>query len=218
NEIRQTDRGVEIGALVSLTAIEQSALLRRRYPVLTEAAATVASPLLRNMGTIGGNICLDTRCLWYNQSLTWRKGCGFCIKKDGDLCHVAPGATKCWAAFSGSTPPAFLCLNAEIEIAGPNGARRVGVRDFYTGDGENYRKLMPNELVTRVFLPAESADYRGVYRKLRVRGSIDYPLAGVAVVMKRSNGHVADARIAMTSVNPAPVLVKGASEMLIGKT
>ena len=86
--------------------------------MLTEAAATVASPVLRNMGTIGGNICLDTRCLWYNQSLTWRKGCGFCIKKDGDLCHVAPGGTKCWAAFSGDTPPALLCLNAEIEIAG----------------------------------------------------------------------------------------------------
>jgi 4-hydroxybenzoyl-CoA reductase subunit beta len=174
--------------------------------------------VLRNMGTLGGNICLDTRCLWYNQSLTWRKGCGFCIKKDGNLCHVAPGGTKCWAAFSGDTPPALLCLNAEIEIAGPNGARRVAVRDFYSGDGENYRKLLPNELVTRVFLPVESADYRGVYRKLRVRGSIDYPLAGVAVVMKRSNGHVSDARIAMTAVNPAPVLVERAGEMLIGKT
>ena len=160
------------------------------------------------MGTIGGNICLDTRCLWYNQSLTWRKGCGFCIKKDGNLCHVAPGGTKCWAAFSGDTPPALLCLNAEIEIVGPGGTRRIPLREFYTGDGENYRKLLPNELVTRVFLPAESADYRGVYRKLRVRGSIDYPLAGVAVVMKRSNGHVADARIAMTAVNPAPMLVR----------
>src|SRR5271167_4014027 len=217
NGIRQQGTGVEIGALTSLTSIEHSDLLRRRYPVLTEAAATVASPLLRNMGTIGGNICLDTRCLWYNQSLTWRKGCGFCIKKDGDLCHVAPGGTKCWAAFSGDTPPALLCLNAEIEIMGPNGARRMALRNFYTGDGENYRKLLPNELVMRVFLPPESADYRGVYRKLRVRGSIDYPLAGVAVVMKRSNGHISDARIAMTAVNPAPVLVHKAGEMLIGK-
>ena len=113
----QPDGGVEIGALTTLRAIERSEFLRQRYPVLTEAAATVASPILRNMGTIGGNICLDTRCLWYNQSLTWRKGCGFCIKKDGDLCHVAPGGTKCWAVFSGDTPPALLCLNAEIEIA-----------------------------------------------------------------------------------------------------
>jgi 4-hydroxybenzoyl-CoA reductase subunit beta len=215
--IRQQGSGVEIGALTSLTTIEHSDLLRRRYPVLTEAAATVASPLLRNMGTIGGNICLDTRCLWYNQSLTWRKGCGFCIKKDGDLCHVAPGGSKCWAAFSGDTPPALLCLNAEIEIANADGLKRMPIRDFYTNDGVAYRNLQPNELVTRVFLPESSADYRGVYRKLRVRGSIDYPLAGIAVVMKRSNGHIADARVAVTAVNPAPLLVKGASELLAGK-
>jgi len=208
--------GVEIGALTTLRMIERSDFLRLQYPVVTEAAATVASPVLRNMGTIGGNICLDTRCLWYNQSLTWRKGCGFCIKKDGDLCHVAPGGTKCWAAFSGDTPPALLCLDAEIEVAGPQGVRRIPLRDFYTGLGDTYRKLQTNELVTRVILPASSADYRGVYRKLRVRGSIDYPLAGVAVVMKRSNGHVTDARIGITAVNPAPLLVKGASELLSG--
>ena len=209
--------GVEIGALTALSAIEHSDVLRRRYPVLTEAAATVASPVLRNMGTIGGNICLDTRCLWYNQSLTWRKGCGFCIKKDGDLCHVAPGGTKCWAAFSGDTPAALLCLQAEIEIVSPAGTRRIPLHEFYTGLGDSYRNLQPNELLTRVFLPESSADYRGVYRKLRVRGSIDYPLAGVAVVMKRSNGHVADARVAITAVNPAPMLVKGAPETLAGK-
>ena len=122
-----SDGGVEIGALTTLREIERSDVLRRHYPVLTEAAATVASPVLRNMGTIGGNICLDTRCLWYNQSLTWRKGCGFCIKKDGDLCHVAPGGTKCWAAFSGDTPPALLCLDAELELASATGTRRVAL-------------------------------------------------------------------------------------------
>jgi 4-hydroxybenzoyl-CoA reductase subunit beta len=213
----QPDGGVEIGAATTLRAIENSQFLRQHYPVLTEAAATVASPVLRNMGTIGGNICLDTRCLWYNQSLTWRKGCGFCIKKDGDLCHVAPGGTKCWAAFSGDTPPALLCLNAEVEIASASGVRRIPLQEFYTGLGDSYRRLAPNELVTRVFLPAAFADYRGVYRKLRVRGSIDYPLAGVAVVMKRSNGHISDARIGITAVNPAPLLVKGATELLTGK-
>ena len=209
--------GVEIGALTALRAIERSDFLRQHYPVLTEAAATVASPVLRNMGTIGGNICLDTRCLWYNQSLTWRKGCGFCIKKDGDLCHVAPGGAKCWAAFSGDTPPALLCLDADIEIAGLHGVRRIPLQDFYTGLGDTYRNLETNELVTRVVLPACSADYRGIYRKLRVRGSIDYPLAGVAVVIKRSNGHVADARIGITAVNPAPLLVKGVAELFSGK-
>jgi 4-hydroxybenzoyl-CoA reductase subunit beta len=215
------DGSVEIGALTPLRSVERSDYLRQHYPVLTEAAATVASPVLRNMGTIGGNICLDTRCLWYNQSLTWRKGCGFCIKKEGDLCHVAPGGTKCWAAFSGDTPPALLCLNAEIEIASAAGVRRVALNDFYTGLGDDYRKLQPNELVTRVILPASSAGYRGVYRKLRVRGSIDYPLAGVAVVMKRSSnghgvGHIIDARVGITAVNPAPLLVKGADDLLNG--
>jgi 4-hydroxybenzoyl-CoA reductase subunit beta len=211
------DGSVEIGALTILRSVERSDFLRRHYSVLTEAAATVASPVLRNMGTIGGNICLDTRCLWYNQSLSWRKGCGFCIKKDGDICHVAPGGSKCWAAFSGDTPPALLCLDAEIEIASTAGLRRMSLRDFYTGLGEDYRKLQPQELVTRVILPASSAGYRGVYRKLRVRGSIDYPLAGVAVAIKRLNGCVTDARVAITAVNPAPLPVKGAEDLLIGK-
>lgn len=212
------DNSVEIGALTPLSAIEHSKFLRERYPVLTEAAATVASPVIRNMGTLGGNICLDTRCLWYNQSLTWRKACGFCIKKDGDLCHVAPGGTKCWAAFSGDTPPALLCLDAEIEILGPSGTRRLPLADFYTGIGDNYRKLAQNEMLTRIFLPADTSGYRGMYRKLRIRGSIDYPLAGVAIALKRSNGYMESARVALTAVNPAPVLVKGAPQLLNGKT
>ncbi|HET9399983.1 MAG TPA: FAD binding domain-containing protein [Candidatus Acidoferrales bacterium] len=212
--IRRGADGVEIGALTSLTAIEHSDAIAREYPVLAEAAATVASPVLRNMGTIGGNICLDTRCLWYNQSLTWRKSCGFCIKKDGDLCHVAPGGTKCWAAFSADTPPALLCLGAEIEIANANGVRRVPLDGFYTGEGEARMKLAKDELLTRVFLPARAAGWRGAYRKLRVRGSIDYPLAGIAVAYRPANGYAAEARVALTAVNPAPVLVRDAERLL----
>ncbi len=212
--IHETEHGTEIGALTTLHALEHSKILRERYPVLVEAAKTVASPVLRNMGTIGGNICLDTRCLWYNQSLAWRKSCGFCIKKDGNLCHVAPGGTKCWAAFSGDTPPALLCLNAEIEIASASTTRRIPLNDFYTGEDDDHRKLQTNELVTRIILPQAFAGYRGVYRKLRIRGSIDYPLAGVAVALKRSNGHVEDLRIAITAVNPAPTLVKGIDSAL----
>ena len=214
--IRPTEQGTEVGALTTLAEIEHSDLLRQHYPVLVEAAKTVASPVLRNMGTLGGNICLDTRCLWYNQSLTWRKSCGFCIKKDGDFCHVAPGGTKCWAAFSADTPPALLCLDAEIEIVSAAGTRRIPLRDFYTGEGDNHRRLQPQELVTRVFLPHATAGYRGAYRKLRIRGSIDYPLAGVAVVMKKSNAHMEDLRIGITAVNPAPLLVKGLNSMLNG--
>ena len=131
--------------------IEHSPLIRKDYPVLYDAVKTVASPVLRNMGTLGGNLCLDTRCLWYNQSLLWRKSCGFCLKKDGDLCHVAPGRKFCWATFSGDTPPALLCLGAEIEIAGPNGLRRTPLSEFYVNDGIVRLHLAPNEIVTRVF-------------------------------------------------------------------
>jgi 4-hydroxybenzoyl-CoA reductase subunit beta len=208
--------GVEMGALVTLSTIEDSDYIHRNYPVLHEAVKTVASPILRNMGTIGGNICLDTRCLWYNQSLTWRKSCGFCIKKDGDLCHVAPGGKKCWAAFSGDTPPALLCLNAELEIAGPKGFRRIALSDFYTGLGDMRMRLESDELLTRVFLPEATSGYRGAYLKLRVRGSIDYPLAGIAVALKKPNGIVEDARIAITAVNPAPMLVHDAGRALSG--
>jgi 4-hydroxybenzoyl-CoA reductase subunit beta len=215
--IRSTPgNGVEIGALTTLSAIEHSALIRKDYPVLYQAARTIASPVLRNMGTIGGNLCLDTRCLWYNQSLLWRKSCGFCLKKDGDLCHVAPGGQFCWATFSGDIPPALLCLGAEVEIAGPDGLRRTPLSEFYVNDGIVRLRLEPNEIVTRVRLPELSAEWRGSYQKLRVRGSIDYPLAGVAVAIKLRSGRVEDARVAITAVNPAPLLVKDVDAQLIG--
>ncbi len=210
--------GLSIGALTPLSVIEHSPIIRRNYAVLHEAAKTVASPVIRNMATLGGNICLDTRCLWYNQSLLWRKSCGFCLKKDGDLCHVAPGGKFCWATFSGDTPPALLCLDAEIEVAGPDGTRRVALRDFYINDGIVRLHLAPDEIVTRVFLPVSSSGWRGSYQKLRVRGSIDYPLAGVAVALRiePGSGRIQDARVAITAVNPAPHLVKDADAQVIG--
>jgi 4-hydroxybenzoyl-CoA reductase subunit beta len=214
--IRKSADGVEIGALTSLTEVEHSEIIRREYPVLYEAARTVASPVLRNMGTLGGNVCLDTRCLWYNQSLAWRKSCGFCLKKDGNLCHVAPGGKFCWAAFSGDTAPALLCLGAEIEIAGPDGVRHTALSEFYVNDGIVRLHLGKNEIVTRIHLPASTAGWRGSYQKLRVRGSIDYPLAGVAVALRMNSGRVEDARVAITAVNPAPHLLKDADAQLIG--
>jgi len=218
NGIRQRPgEGIEIGALTPLSIIADSEFIHRNYRVLHEAAATVASPILRNMGTLGGNICLDTRCVWYNQSLQWRRSCGFCIKKDGDLCHVAPGGKRCWAAFSGDTPPALLCLAAEIEVAGPKGLRRVPLKDFYTNIGDARIKLDPNEMLTRVFLPEASSGWRGSYMKLRVRGSIDYPLAGVAVAVKQAFGPILAARVAITAMNPAPLLVAAAEHTLVGK-
>jgi 4-hydroxybenzoyl-CoA reductase subunit beta len=212
----ESDGSISVGALTTLSALEHSPLIRRVFPVLHEAVRTVASPVLRNMGTLGGNICLDTRCLWYNQSLTWRKSCGFCLKKDGDLCHVAPASKTCWAAFSGDTPPALLCLGAELEIVGSEGTRRVPLSEFYVNDGIVRLHLAANEIVSRVILPPSSHGWRGSYQKLRVRGSIDYPLAAIAVALKMKNGRVEDARMAITAVNPAPHLVKDVDAQLIG--
>ena len=216
--VRQADGSVRIGALTTLTQLLAAEPLQSRYSVLASAVGTIAGPLQRNMGTVGGNLCLETRCRWYNQSYFWRKSLGGCLKKDGPICHVAPGGTRCWAAWSGDSAPAFLTLEAEIEITGPNGARRIPLASFYRNDGMDRILLALDELLTAVALPARTAGWRGVYHKLRIRNSIDYPLAGVAVAMNvDAQGVCRDAHVAVTAVNPAPLLVKEASEWLTGR-
>jgi len=210
--------GLRIGALTTLTELLAAPVIRERFPVLASALATIAGPLQRNMGTIGGNLCLETRCRWYNQSHLWRTALGGCLKKDGHICHVAPGGQFCWAAWSGDSAPALLTLDAEIEIAGASGTRRIPLREFYKNDGMDRIALRRGEILTSVHVPARMAGRRGVYRKLRVRDSIDYPLAGVAVAMEvNESGLCTEARIALTAVNPAPVLVKQAGEWLVGQ-
>ncbi len=209
--------GLHLGALATMTEISESPAVRQHYPVLAQAAGLVASPVLRNMGTLGGNLCLETRCLWYNQSYFWRESCGFCLKKDGSVCHVAPGGKFCWAVWSGDSAPALLTLDAELEITSPRGARRIPVHEFYKNDGMDRVRLARDEILIGVFVPASRAGYRGVYHKLRIRGSIDYPLAGVAVAMKIEDGFCRDARVALTAVNPAPLLVREINEMLTGQ-
>ncbi|HEV2495445.1 MAG TPA: FAD binding domain-containing protein [Terriglobia bacterium] len=211
------EQGLEIGALTRITPLAESTVVARHFPVLHEAAKTIASPLLRNMGTLGGNLCLDTRCLYYNQSGFWRESLGYCIKKDGTRCHVAPGSAICWAAFSGDTAPALLALEATVELASPRGRRTVRLGDFYLNDGLVRISKAHEEVVTSVRVPVSSADWLGTYKKLRIRASIDYPLAGVAVTMKKNaEGVCLDARLALTAVNPAPKLV-AAAESLRGR-
>jgi len=209
---------LRISALTTLTEIVESPLVRANYPVLASAVSTIAGPLQRNMGTLGGNLCLETRCLWYNQSYFWRKALGYCLKKDGDVCHVAPGGKRCWAVWSGDSAPALLTLEAEIEIAGPRGTRRLPLAEFYLNDGMDRIALARDELVRAVYLPARTVGRRGGYHKLRIRDSIDYPLAGVAVALDvDSSGICREARLAITAVNPAPLLVKEAGEWLVGQ-
>jgi 4-hydroxybenzoyl-CoA reductase subunit beta len=219
--------GLRIGAMSTLTEICNSALTREKFPVLAGAVATIAGPLQRNMGTIGGNLCLETRCRWYNQSYFWRKSLGGCLKHPmpndhaahrDTICHVAPGGKFCWAVWSGDAAPALLTLDAEIEIAGATGTRRIALKDFYLHDGMNRIALGRDELLTAVIVPARVAGRRGEYRKLRIRNSIDYPLAGVAVCLDVDReGVCRDARVAVNAVNPAPLLIPEATEWLSGK-
>ncbi len=211
--IREEEDGrLAIGALTRITALTASEVVAERFPVLHEAAKTVASPLLRNLGTLGGNLCLDTRCLYYNQSEFWRGSLGYCVKKDGTRCHVAPGGKFCWAVFSGDTAPALLALDARIQLAGPRGERELPLSEFYINDGIARVAKAPSELVTGVRIPAASAGWCGAYKKYRIRQSIDYPLAGVAAVMRKApDGACLEARLALTGVNPAPQLVNAAA-------
>ena len=210
----QPHSGLDLGALVTIAHLAASSLVSEHFPVLHEAAKTVASPLLRNMGTLGGNLCLDTRCLYYNQSSFWRDSLGGCIKKEGTICHVAPGSDKCWAAFSGDMAPALLALDATAALASPRGLREVALADLYRNDGLRRLNKAPDEILTALHVPAASAGWRGAYRKLRIRQSIDYPLAGVAVVMRQdAEGTCLEARIGLTAVNPAPQLVAAANRL-----
>lgn len=210
--------GLRIGALTTLTNLLAEGTVRDRFPVLAQAVGTIAGPLQRNMGTIGGNLCLETRCRWYNQSHFWRQSLGGCLKKEGSVCHVAPGGKSCWAAWSGDSAPALLTLDAALEIAGPNGTHKLPLRDFYKNDGMDRIALGRGEIVTAVHVPARMAGLRGVYHKLRVRDSIDYPLAGIAVTMDvDSSGTCRDARVALTAVNPAPLMLPNAAALLTGK-
>lgn len=210
--------GLRIGALASLSQVLGTASIRDKFPVVTSAVGTIAGPLQRNMGTIGGNLCLETRCRWYNQSHFWRQSLGGCLKKDGDICHVAPGGRFCWAAWSGDSAPAFLTLDAEVEIAGRQGTQRLPLNEFYKNDGKDRIALGCDEILSGIHVPARMIGRRGVYMKLRVRDSIDYPLAGVAVSMDvDARGVCRDARVALTAVNPSPVLVRQANEWLAGQ-
>jgi 4-hydroxybenzoyl-CoA reductase subunit beta len=211
------ERELTVGALTTISALSHSPVIARHFPVLHAAAKSVASPLLRTMGTLGGNLCLDTRCLYYNQSAFWRQSLGGCIKKEGAVCHVAPGSHRCWAAFSGDMAPALFVLGASVRLASPRGWREVALTDFYANDGLAHINKAHDEVVTSIHVPAASAGWCGAYKKLRIRQSIDYPLAGVAVAMQKDpDGTCVQARVALTAVNPAPRLVK-AAQALAGK-
>jgi len=209
-----TREGATIGSGVTLARIAADETLKQALPVLAEAAATVAGPGHRSVATLGGNLCLDTRCVFYNQSEWWRRANAFCLKHGGDLCHVAPQGKHCHAAFSGDLAPALLVLDAEVEIVAPNDRRRIRLAELYVDDGAQHLALLPGEIVAAVRIPAQPANARCGYRKARARGAIDFPLAGVAIRVEIVDERIAGLRVALTGTNSRPFLLDGVDALV----
>ncbi len=206
---------LRIGACVSLADVAASSEIRQLFPALAAAASLVSTPQLRNMGTIGGNICLDTRCNYYDQSAFWRKALGYCMKLEGDVCRVALASPRCLATFSADTVPALIGYDAEISLVGPEGQRTVALRDLYQMDGMSWIKMQPGEILVDVGVP-DPEGLRATYSKLRDRGSFDFPLAGVFVGVRTDAAGLVDrARIVLTGVYSMPVELTEAQNVLL---
>jgi len=207
-ELAVAATGLTIGAGVTLETLAGPPGVASEYAALAEAALAIAGPTHRAVGTIGGNLCLDTRCRFYNQSEPWRAGNDYCMKIAGDVCRVAPKADRCYAAFSGDLAPALMVLGAVAEIAGPAGRRQMPLAEIYADDGIAYLSLAPEELLVSVRVPASNG-LRSGYDKVRVRGAVDFPLAGVAVALKCDGGKLSNLAIAVTGTDSRPLLITG---------
>jgi len=205
-----------VDAGVTLAAASADGDLRTGHRGYAEAAGLVSSPPLRNAGTVGGNLCVDTRCNYYDMTYEWRKAAGFCIKKDGDICLVAPSSPRCWAVSSSDTAPMAIALGALVTLAGPEDDRELPVAALYHDDGIDYLAKQPAEVVTSLRLPA-TAGTRTAYVKLRRRGSIDFPIAGAAVALRLEGSTVTSCRIVLSAVASQPLEVPEAGEFMIGK-
>jgi len=213
----EANGGLRLGALATLTEVAEHAAVSARWPSLARAAGLVSSPPLRNAGTIGGNLCVDTRCNYYNQTEFWRASIGYCMKKDGTICLVAPGSDTCWALSSSDTAPVMISLDAEVTLVGLEGDRRIPVAALYAADGIAYLAKRREEVLTQIHVP-DRTGWSATYRKLRRRGSIDFPIVGVAASAKLARDRVVeDVHIVLGAVHTHPVEAKDAQDFLRGK-
>jgi 4-hydroxybenzoyl-CoA reductase subunit beta len=209
--------GLTLGAGLTLTEVVGSGAVREQYRGLWQAAAQVATPHLRNMGTLGGNLCLDTRCNYYNQNEDWREAIGYCMKKEGKTCWVATASKRCLAVSSTDTAPALIALGAKVRLVSAAGERELALPDLYNNDGIDYLTRKPDEILTEVVLP-DGAGWRSTYWKLRRRGSFDFPLLGVAAAARVApDGTIEEMRVVLGAVASQPFLAGKASEFLVGK-
>jgi len=218
---KMRDAGWALGPCATLSELTAYPPIRlSAYSAVAHAAALVSTPLLRNMGTLGGNLCLDTRCNYYDQTYEWRKAIDFCMKKDGHICWVAPSSPRCWAVSSSDVAPVAVAIGAEFLLVGPQGERVIPAGRFYHNDGINYLTKQPDEILAEVRLPAPDG-WDAVYHKLRRRGSFDFPVLGVAAWVKwepgngkRATGRVAEARIVLGGVASWPQEIPEAAAAL----
>ena len=199
--------GVRIGAGVTLARLAADPDLARALPAVAQAAAAIAAPGHRSVASVGGNLCVDTRCVYYNQSEWWRRSNDYCLKHGGETCHVAPQGRRCHAAFSGDVAPALIALDASVEIVGARGERTVPLVDLYADDGAASLCLAADELIVAARIPPQPAGSRSGYRKGRIRGAMDFPLAGVAARASFDGGSLRSLRLALTGTNSRPLLL-----------
>lgn len=213
----QPDGGVHLGARVTLSQLAMDETIRERLPALSAAAALVATPQIRNRGTVGGNLLLDTRCPYYNQSEGWRQALGHCLKKEGSVCWVALGSDRCWAISSSDLAPVLIALDATLKLASASGNRSISCEDLYRPDGINFHQKRQDEILTDISVP-ERIGFRMTYRKLRRRGSFDFPSLGVAVCMRLDDsGTCQSLRVVLGAVSMSPVRVREAERILVGR-
>lgn len=214
--VRFASDGVSIGAAVLLSHVENHGKIRRDYPALAQAVGDISTPPLRNMGTLGGNLLLDTRCNYYDQNYEWRQAIHFCLKKDGDVCWVAPGSPTCLAVQSADSVPILIALNASAVLVSRDGEREVAVEDLYRNDGIDYLTKRPEELLTEIRLRKPDG-WSASYKKLRRRGSFDFPVLSVGASLRREGDRIAEARLVLGGVASAPIRLRGSEEALRGR-
>lgn len=216
--IEERNGELVIGAAETLTSVAGDALVNTHFPALAHAASLVAHPMIRNQGTLGGNICLDTRCTYYNQTHFWRQALGFCLKKDGDVCHVVEGGTKCVAAHSADTPPILMALGAEVDIASADGERSLTLSDFFTADGICNKRLERHELLTRIRVLLPSPNLRATYTKVRERKSVDFPLLSIALAVELDDVDVLESiSLVVGALGAKPRVIGGLDKIAVGK-
>jgi 4-hydroxybenzoyl-CoA reductase subunit beta len=213
--VREDGSGdLRIGALCSIDELARSAVVKARLPALADACGQIAGPQLRRMGTLGGNLCLDTRCVYVNQSHFWRSALGFCLKKDGTVCHVVAGGQRCVAAASNDTAPVLLALEASVRTVSPRGERGMPLREFYVPDGIHNTVLQPDELLTEIRVPAAAARRRQAFAKLRTRAAIDFPALNLAVSLELDGNALKSVSLAVSALAARPAVIKGLEDLL----